>query len=146
MHQRTAVTTPARAPWHLWVVGGLAFLWYASGAVTIQLAQLDKLPGIKPDEVAYYAAKPLWLVLLSAVGTYGSVAGSVLLLLRHRAAASLFAIALLAILLADVVELANGTSRAYANTGAAIVTAMVALIGIGMLFYSRSTQGRPAQP
>jgi hypothetical protein len=41
-----------------------------------------------------------------------------------------------------VAELANGTSRAYANTGAAIVTAVVALIGVAMLVYARAIQRR----
>lgn len=119
-------------------------LWYLSGAVTIQLAQLGKLPGIEPDEVAYYAAKPAWLVILTALGTYGSLVASVLLLLRHRAATAVFAMALMAILLADVAELADGTSRAYANAGAATVTVVVALGGIGMLLYSRAMQRRLA--
>jgi hypothetical protein len=132
----------SRAPWHVWLVGGLAFLWYVSGTVTIQLAQLGKLPGLRPDEIAYYATKPAGLVLLTAIGTYGSVVGTVLLLLRERAAVPAFSVALASILAADAIELANGSSRAYANTGAAIVTGVVVVIGVGMLVYARAMQRR----
>lgn len=134
--------TAPRTPWHLWVVGALALLWYAAGAVTIQLAQLGKLPGLRPDEIAYYAAKPAGLVVLTALGTYGSLLGAILLLLRHRGAVSILVIALACILLADAVELADGTSRAYANSGAAIVTVAVAVIGVGMVMYARAMSSR----
>lgn len=143
MTQPTGSTTqPTRAPWHLWVIGTCALLWYASGAITIQLAQLGMLPGLRADELMYYAAKPMWLVILTAIGTYGSLVASVLLLFRHRAAAAMFAVALLAILIADVAELADGTSRALANRGAAIVTVLVVCIGIAMLLYARAMQRR----
>jgi hypothetical protein len=67
---RRDVAACGKAPWHFWVIGGLALLWYVSGAVTIQLAQLGRLPGLDAGEAAYYAAKPAWKIVLTAVGTY----------------------------------------------------------------------------
>lgn len=131
-----------RTPWHLWIVGGLALLWYALGALTIQLAQLGDLPGIAPDEIAYYAAKPMWLVVVTAISTYGAVIASLSLLLRRRAAVPLFAIALAGILLGDAAELLDGSSRAYANSAAAIVTVIVVLTTVAMLLYARAMQRR----
>lgn len=134
--------TRVRTPWHLWVVGVVSLLWYAAGAYTIQVAQLGRLPHLSPDELAYYAAKPLWLIGITAISTYGSALASVFLLLRSRAAVWLFAIALVFIVLNNGIELANRTSRAFANTGATIATAVIVLIAIAMLLYARSMRKR----
>lgn len=123
-------------PWHLWVVGSVALLWYALGAITIQLAQLGQLPGVDAQEAAYYAAKPAWLVLGTAIATYGSVLASILLLLRNRLAFAAYAIALAAILMCDVVEMADGSSRAYASQAAAIATTVIAAIAVWLAWYS----------
>lgn len=125
-----------KTPWHIWVVGIVAFLWYAMGAATIQLAQLAMLPGLDAGEIAYYAAKPLWLVAATAIGTYGSVLVSVLLLLRSRAADVVFGLSLAGILAGNIVELLNGTSRAYANEGAALVTLVVAVGALAVWCYA----------
>ncbi len=125
-----------KTPWHLWVVGTAAFLWYAMGAATIQLAQLAMLPGLDAGEIAYYAAKPVWLVAATAIGTYGSVLGSILLLLRSRAADVVFGLSLAGILAGNIVELVNGTSRAYANEGAALVTLIVAVGALAVWCYA----------
>lgn len=132
----TAEHQERKTPWHLYVVGTVAFLWYAMGAATIQMAQLAMLPGLDAGEIAYYAAKPIWLVAATAIGTYGSVLGSVLLLMRRRAADPVFALSLLGIMVANIVELENGTSRAYANDGAAIVTLIVAVGGLAVWWYA----------
>ena len=43
----TAIDAPKRkSPWHLWVVAVLTLLWNGSGAVTILLAQMGRLPNI----------------------------------------------------------------------------------------------------
>ena len=132
----------ARPPWHFRVIGILALLWYVSGAVTIQLAQLGRLPGLDPGETAYYAAKPVWLVLVAALGTYGSVLASILLLLRRQASVALFALVLAIILLGNAVELADGTSRIYANNGAAIATVVIAAIAVFTVGYARAMSRR----
>jgi len=126
----------AKTPWHFWVIGVLALLWYISGAYVIQMAEIGQLPDIKPDEAAYYAAKPMWLSLTTAIATYGSVLASILLLLRKAAAVPVFALALAFILLNDGIELARGTSRVYANSGAAIVTGIIAVIAVFMVWYA----------
>jgi hypothetical protein len=131
-----------KAPWHFWVIGVIALLWYASGAYTIQMAELGQLPGLQPDEAAYYAAKPMWQSIVTGIGTYGSVLASILLLMRRRSATLVFAVALALILLIDVYELSNGTSRVYANNAAAIVTGIIAVIAAFMVWYSRAMQRR----
>jgi len=136
----------AKTPWHLWVIGVIALVWYVLGAATIQLAQLgmlqDFIPDMKPDEIAYYAAQPAWFRVTTGIATYGSVLGAILLLMRKRPAAPVFAIAFVLILLNNVSELSNGTSRVYANNAAAAVTGVIAVIALFMAWYSRTMHKR----
>lgn len=132
----------SQARWHLWVIGGLALLWYLSGAVTIQLAQLGRLPGIEAGEAAYYAAKPAWKVAVTALSTYGSVLATIFLLMRRKASVALFALVLAAILLGNAAELMDGTSRVYANNGAAIATVFIVAIALFMTWYACAMQRR----
>ncbi len=131
-----------KAPWHFWVIGVLAALWYLSGAVTIQLAEIGRLPDIKPDEAAYYAAKPLWLSITTGIATYGSLLASILLLMRRASAVAVFSVALGFILLNDAIELSNGTSRVYANDLAAMVTGIIAAVAAFMMVYARAMRKR----
>lgn len=132
----------ARAPWHLWLVGAISLLWYLSGAITIMMAQHATLPGIAPDEAAYYAAKPVWQELVTDLGLVATVAGSLALLLRRKWAVPAFALACIVIALLDMYEMAIGTSRVYANNVAAIVTAII-LVGVALNWlYARAMTRR----
>lgn len=137
-----AQPAPPRTPWHLWLIGAISLVWYLSGAITIMMAQHASLPGLTPDEAAYYAAKPLWQELVTDIGTLATVAGSLALLLRRAWAVQAFALAAVVILLMDIYELAAGTSRVYANNVAAVVTAII-LVGVVLNWlYARAMQRR----
>lgn len=131
-----------RAPWHLWVVGVAALLWNASGAFTIFLAQAGRLAGISADEAAYYAAQPLWFIVITDVALLAATAGAIALLLRSRMAVWLFAASLAAIAVTHAFDLYMGTSRALANSGAMIVTVIIAVIAVLELLYARTLRSR----
>lgn len=132
----------ARAPWHLWVVGVISLLWFASGAVTLLWAQYGDLPGMAADEVAYYAARPMWKELLTDATLFATVTGSIALLARSRFAVSLFTLAVPLIVLGNAIELADGTSRVYANTGALVATCIIVASVIFDWWYARAMQAR----
>ena len=100
-----------RTPWHIWAVGILTLLWNGSGAYTIMMAQAGRLANINADEAAYYAAQPSWFVVATDIALAAAVAAGVALLLRRRAAVSLFALSLSAIVATNAYDLAAGTSR-----------------------------------
>ncbi len=98
-------TLSARTPWHLWVVGVISLLWNAFGAndyLQTQLGNLEYMEamvtdmGVSPeDALAYFNGFPGWVHAFWALGVWGSVLGSVLLLLRLRYAVWAFAISML---------------------------------------------------
>jgi hypothetical protein len=138
----TVAVPAATRPWHLWVVGILTLLWNGSGAVTILMAQMGRLPDISADEAAYYAAQPTWNVILTNIATFAPVLAGIALLLRSQRAVWLFALSLALILALDVYELVVGTSRALANQGALIVTVIIAVIAVLQLVYSTAMKKR----
>lgn len=131
-----------KTPWHLWLVGALALLWNASGAMTILLAQAGKLPDISADEAAYYATQPLWFVVVTDIALFGAIAAAIALLLRSRTAVWLFAVSLLAILVTNTYDLAAGGARALANGGALVVTILIVVIAVLELGYARGLRKR----
>jgi hypothetical protein len=95
-----ATMQPASTPWHLWVVGLLSLLWNCFGGYDYVMTQTGNLAyfqmmGMGQAELDFFAGLPAWAVALWAIGVWGSVAGSILLLLRSRHAATAFMLSLL---------------------------------------------------
>ena len=96
--------TATKAPWHLWVIGIVATLWNAGGAYDYTMTQtrnMDYLTmgaegaGVPVDVMLdYYTNFPAWADALWALGVWGALAGSLLLLLRSRFAFHAFVVSL----------------------------------------------------
>lgn len=126
----------------MWVAGILSLLWNGSGAYTIMMAQAGRLPSLSADEAAYYAAQPLWFVLVTDIALLAAIAAAVALLLRSRTAAWLFALSLVAIVVTNASDLAAGTSRTLVSQGALIVTVLIAVLALLQLVYARAMTTR----
>ena len=86
------------APVHLWVIGILSLLWNAIGAfdyLATQSGMESYMSQFSPEQLDYFQAFPTWLVAAWAVGVWGSVLGSLALLLRKAWAFWLFSASLL---------------------------------------------------
>ena len=130
-----------KAPWHLWLVGVLALLWNASGALTIFLAQAGRL-SVSPGEAEYYAAQATWFVALTDAALLSAIAAAVALLLRSRTASWLFGISLTASAVSNAYDIVMGTSRALVGRGAMIVTILILVIAILDLIYAAAMARR----
>ncbi|MEO1221354.1 MAG: hypothetical protein AAFY42_08390 [Pseudomonadota bacterium] len=108
----TGGQTGVKTPWHIWVVGVLALLWNSGGAsdyiqvklkVESYLQQGADMVGITAADIsAYYDAFPIWADISWALGVWGAVAGSVLILLRSRFAMHAFGIALIGLIVTTI--------------------------------------------
>lgn len=88
--------TKAR-PWHLWAVGVLSLLWNSGGAFDYTMTKTrnaDYLAGFPPETLAFVERIPVWANIPWALGVWGAVAGSILLLARSRWAVPAFAVSL----------------------------------------------------
>jgi hypothetical protein len=135
-------TADARTPWHLWAVAILTLLWNGAGAATIVMAQTGSRLDMNPHEIAYYANQPLWFTLATDVATFAPLAGAVALLVRHRAAAWLFATSLAAVVFNNAYDVAAGTSLALADSGWRGLTLAVIVIALLQFVYAWTLKRR----
>ena len=125
-----ATRAQGRAPAHLWIVGILALLWSAMGCfdylmtVTSNATYLGKMPA---DEVAYMNALPAWLTGAWAIGVWGGLLGSLLLLMRSRHAVLAYALSLIAAVIAMGYEMFATQQPASMKAGAMAVMPWVVL-------------------
>lgn len=87
-----------RPPLSFWVVTGLGLLWNSFGAYLYTMTNLGDaalLASAPPAMQQYITNMPLWAHIAWALGIWGSLAGSVLMLLRSRHALAAFGVSLL---------------------------------------------------
>jgi len=123
-------TLPSRTPWHLWVVGVISLLWNAFGAYDYTMTKLDgekymRGMGMSDEAIAHMAQLPDWLTVFWALGVWGSLAGSVLLLLRSRHALSAFLVSLLGLAVSQLYQWLDGTMPADMSATPMIVMTVV---------------------
>lgn len=133
---------PAKPPLHLWPVGILSLLWNAWGAFLALAAQTGSLPHLRDEERAYFAAQDTWLVIVADMGLAAGLAGALALLLQHRSAVWLFLAAFLIIALANLYDLAAGTSPMIRFPQTIPVTLFVLVLMGLQVIYARAMRRR----
>jgi hypothetical protein len=95
-----------------------------------------------PEQLDYFQAFPAWLVAAWAVGVWGSVLGSLALLLRKAWAFWLFGASLLGLAITSVYNFALSDGIGIMGSGAAIFHAVIWTIALLLLFYARAMANR----
>ncbi|OYW48339.1 MAG: hypothetical protein B7Y36_12960 [Novosphingobium sp. 28-62-57] len=140
--------TPGHTPAHLWAVGVVSLLWNSFGCVDYTMSKLDPVAymqsvGMGEAEIAYTQALPAWLSAFWALGVWGSLAGSVLLLLRSRHAVTAFAVSLLGLAVTQIYNLFDSTVPESMNLGAMLVMNLVIWASLlFLLWYALRMKGR----
>lgn len=126
-----------RTPWHLWVVGIVGILWNAYGCFDFTMTNLQgeeylRGYGMTEAQIANFHAMPAWTHVTWALGVWGAMAGSILLLLRRKWALHAFIVSFIGFLggLVYSYGLSNG-SEIMGETA----WIMNAVIGAGCVFF-----------
>ncbi|WP_295635081.1 hypothetical protein [Novosphingobium sp.] len=132
------VSGAQRTPWHVWAVGVISLLWNAFGAFDYVMSKLSPQSyfhqmGLSDASVAYMLAFPAWLTAFWALGVWGSVAGSVLLLMRSRHAVTAFVLSLLGLAVSQGYQAL--VMRPPENPGSAITVVIWASLAL-FLYYA----------
>jgi ABC-type enterochelin transport system permease subunit len=96
-------STARATPWHLWAVGALGLAWNGFGVYDYVMSKTVGEPYFRQLEmtdaqIAHMASFPALMTAIWAIGVWGALLGTVLLLLRNRLAAPVFAVSLAAYL------------------------------------------------
>ncbi|HYD26027.1 MAG TPA: hypothetical protein VEB68_14670 [Croceibacterium sp.] len=134
-----ATMQPARTPWHLWAVGIVSLPWNAYGGYDYVMSETGnqayfQANGMGAEEIAWVAALPTWSVACWAIGVWGSVLGSLLLLLRSRFAAPVFLVSLVGAVISFAYQF-TADAPAAMHAGLAVIAPIVILVAIVAQWY-----------
>ncbi len=137
----------ARPPVHLWIVGGLAILWNGFGCFDYLMTRTrgaayieSMMPTIDGAAMmAYIDSFPIWASFAWGLGVWAGLAGSILLILRHRLAVPVLLASLVGALIGIGYQLANPAGIIEIAQGVnAIMPYIVIAIAIGLFVYARA--------
>lgn len=142
IEQAPASVQPARTPKHVWIVGVVALLWNAIGALDYVMTQTRNpqyMAAFTQQQLDYFYGFPAWLVAAWAIAVWGGVLGAVLLLLRRRLAVPVFLVSLVAMVITTVHNflLSNGL-EVFSDTFSKVFTALIFVVAVALYFYARS--------
>lgn len=138
------------APWHLWAVGIVSLLWNAFGAVDYTMSQTrngaylsasaESMGITAADMIAFIDGFPAWQHAFWALGVWGALLGSVLLLMRSRFAVWSFGVSLLGLAVTQIyLAMTPRPEWADAATGMTIVIWSIATF---LLIYAVSMRSK----
>ena len=134
-------TTTVRTPWHLWVVGVLAFLWSCMGAFDYLMTETRNegyLSRFTPEQLEYFYGFPAWVVALWAIAVWGGVVASIFLLLRKRFAVEVFLVSLVAMVLTTIQNYAFNNGMEISGTFGLIFTIIIFVLSLLLYLYARA--------
>ncbi|HEV2598603.1 hypothetical protein [Sphingopyxis sp.] len=132
-----------KTPWHIWVVGGLSLVWNAFGAMDYTMTKMgnaEYLAAFTPEQQAWFASFPMWANIGWALGVWGSLLGSLLLLARSRHAATAFLISIAGLAISCIYQFGMHYADLMRMFGTfpMIFTAVIWAILIALYLYARA--------
>lgn len=117
-----------KLPMSFWVVALLGLLWNAFGGYLYLLSKFDfeaAMQGADPAMREYALNMPIWAHIGWSVGIWGSVLGSVLMLMRSRHAVTAFLASLIGALVSFAAQGMAGVLPVGLSAGIAAVIAFL---------------------
>ena len=135
-----AADASTRTPIHLWIVGVLAVLWNAVGCFDYVMTQTENpeyLAQFTDAQRAYFQSFPAWMEAFWAIGVWGALLGSLLLLMRSRFAVLAFEASLLGLLVGTIYQYGIADVPAGMQTPVMMgMSALIWIIAIALLVYA----------
>ena len=131
-----------KSPAHLWIIGSVTLLWNLIGAADYTLTQMrypSYMAHFTAEQVVFVTSCPVWAQATWAIGVWGGLAGSLLLLRRSALAVIIFALSLLGAIATDIYSfgLAPVKMHEIAGQGALWFAAVIFVIAVAEWLYAR---------
>lgn len=136
-------------PWHFWLISGLSLLWNGYGGFDYTMTKtrnmdfLTQVAGSAEKAQAMLASIdtfPFWVNVGWGLGVWGSVLGSILLLLRSRHAATAFLVSLVGAAISFGYQMGNMPPEMNTSAGW-IMTAVILGAVVFFWWYARKQIG-----
>lgn len=136
----TISSGPAKTPWHLWAVGILSLCWNAFGAYDYVMSvslNANYLASYPPEMAEIIKSFPIWATSAWALGVWGSLVGSALLVLRSRYAAIAFLISLIGALVTFVYDFRLKLPPALDTTTNKVLPLVIVILVVAQWYYAK---------
>lgn len=135
-----------RTPTHLWIVGGLSALWNAFGATDYTMTQTQNpawMAQLTQAQRDYIASFPAWAEAGWALGVWGALIGSLLLLMRSRHAVTAFIVSLVGLAVTTLFQhVLSSPPPEMAGGGAVALSLFIWAVAIALLLYALNMRKR----
>jgi hypothetical protein len=136
----------AKTPWHLWVVGIVALLWNAMGAMDYLMTQTQNpeyMAQFTPEQLEFFYGLPIWAEASWAIAIWGAILGCILLLMRKGLAVPVFLVSWLAMVVTSFQNfvLSNGL-EIMGDPFSLVFTAVIFLVALALFLYARAMRSR----
>jgi hypothetical protein len=126
----------------VWTVGAVSLLWNAVGALDFTMTQTKNeayMGQFTPEQLEYFYGFPIWVVLAWGVATWGSLTGSVLILMRRRLAVPVngAVLAAMAVTFLHNYVLTDGL-KVMGGPGVLVFTAVIIVVAVLLFAYARA--------
>lgn len=137
---------PVKPPTWFWVAAVLGLAWNVFGVVQFlgsinPTAESLAARGMTPDQAAVYMSIPAWMNIAFAIGVFGGLIGSGLLLMRKSAARQVLLASLAGYIVLYIGDITHGVFAALGAPQIIILTIVVA-IAAALLWLAHATQRR----
>lgn len=128
-----------------WIFGGAALVWNLIGlvayisSVTMSPEALAKMTA---EAQAFYTGTPTWATAAFALAVNAGVLGSLFLLLRKSWAVPVFVLSLVALIVQNVDAFVLRDALSLSGINGVILPALVFVVAVLLLVYSRSVKER----
>jgi len=136
-------------PVSFWIVAVLSAFWNGFGAYDYimtrmrDVAYLDGVTNGKGQAMLQWLDSQSVIVQVGwPLGIWGSVAGSLLLLLRSRHAATAFLLSLVGAVVSMGLEYAQGIPSDFSSTAQTVMTLVILVVIVALWRYSRSATAK----
>lgn len=129
-----------KTPIWFWIVAGLAFLWNIMGLIAffmqVNMSE-ETLAAMPPAEQAMYENIPIWATIAFAIAVIAGTIGSIGLLMRKKWAHPVFLLSLIGIIVQQIhIFFLSGIMK-DAGVSTMVMPAMILLIAVLLLFFSK---------
>lgn len=134
-----------RPPASFWVIGAIALVWNLIGLVFYYshvTMSPDALEGFTEAQQDFFTTTPVWATSAYAIAVTTGVLGSLLLLLRKIWAAPMFILSLAGVVVQQFHAFVLANAIEIWGTDGVILPALVIVIAIALVIYSRTAKAK----
>ena len=135
-----------KPPIWFWIIGIVALLWNLMG-VNAYLQEAYQTEGFKamyntPELLEMVNSTPAWATAAFAIAVFAGALGCIALLLRKSWAKPLFLLSLIGIVVQMIYNLFISKAMEVYGPGAALMPALVIVVGIFLVWYSKKSAAK----